>query len=471
MSRTCLSFVLLLVMGVPAATGAEGKGRGDPEALARRLWAITEVVLENHIDPPARQEMLLSAAKALARASGQTAPAGISRPVSRVVTEKDWVALVKKRWPRSARTAGPAALEALLRSVPGRASLLPPQGREQFAVTSANRYVGTGIQIKLDPKRKLTQIVVPLRRGPARRAGARPNDLIVRINGKSAKGLSIQKVVELIRGEEGTPVTLDVRQPGSQQLRTLKMIRSVVPFENVLGYRRRSEEEWNYRVARDAPIAYVWVKSVTASTLHELRQVERKLKAQGVRALVLDLRFCFTSGSVQQAALLADGLLDGGVLWRLRDAHGKVKEYPADRECLFRGWPLAVLVNGAVADMVPQMVAAALQDNRRAVLVGEKTRGEGFANRMVTVPGSKEVLVLRTKAIERAGKKPRGWGVVPDHLIPMTKEQRKALEKWLVQKDLPELPPGTTDAPPADPQLAKAVKLLRAALEKSKKTK
>jgi carboxyl-terminal processing protease len=429
---------------------------------------VSEVVLQNHFDPPARQEMLLAVAKALAKASGRSATAGLSRQVSRVVKEKDWLALVGKKWPRINRAAAASALEGLLRSVPGRPNLIPAAQLEHFAVVSANRYVGIGIQIKLDAKRQLAQILVPLRRGPARRAGARPNDLIVRIDGRSAHGLSILKVVERIRGKEGTGVTLDVRQPGSKRVRTLKMIRSVVPFENVLGYRRLSEEEWNYRVAKDAPIAYVWVESVSASTLHELRQVERKLKAQGIRALVLDLRFCSGSGSLQQAALLADGLLDGGVLWRLRDARGRVKEFRADRECLFRGWPLAVLINDKGMDMVPQMVAAALQDNGRAVLVGEKTRGDGYANRMVPLPGGKEVLLLRTTAIERAGKKPRGWGVEPDHPVAMTEAQRKALRKWLLQKDLPELPPRTTDEPPPDPQLAKAMELLRAALKKAK---
>src|SRR5262249_13842514 len=156
---------------------------------------------------------------------------------------------------------------------------------------SGNRYIGTGVQLRFDDKRKLVKIVVPFRRGPARKAGARPGDLIIKVNDVATKGMSLEKVVTLLRGDEGTKVTVEVRQPGAKQTRTLQMTRSVVPFDSVYGYRRASEEDWKFRPDATAPIAYLWVKAINSSTLHDLRKLERRLKAEGARALVLDLRF------------------------------------------------------------------------------------------------------------------------------------------------------------------------------------
>src|SRR5262249_343368 len=161
----------------------------------------------------------------------------------------------------------------------------------------------------------------------------KPGDLILEVNGKSTEGVSIRDLVDMIRGEEGTPVTFVVRQPGETETRTLKMVRGVVPFENVLGLKRGGAAAWGFRVQPGMPAASVQISSITSSTVHELRRVEQSLQAAGFKALVLDLRQAHGE-SIHQAALLADSLLDGGVLWQVRDAKGRVKEYRADRDCL-----------------------------------------------------------------------------------------------------------------------------------------
>src|SRR5205085_1387250 len=113
--------------------------------------------------------------------------------------------------------------------------------------------------------------------------------------------------------------------------RTLKMIRGVVPFTTALGFRRTGEESWDYHAEDSGPIAYVRITSITVSSLHELRQIERQLQQEGFKALVLDLRSA-GGDDVQFAALLTDGLLDGGLMWTVRDAQGKLKAYQADRD-------------------------------------------------------------------------------------------------------------------------------------------
>src|SRR5258708_32472857 len=96
------------------------------------------------------------------------------------------------------------------------------------------------------------------------------------------------------------------------------MKRAIVPFDSLAGWRRAANDEWNYRPDPDAPVAYVHVDSLRTSTLQELRQLEPKLRAQGFRAMVLDFRFSSGDGMMRNAAMFADGLLDGGLMWTAR---------------------------------------------------------------------------------------------------------------------------------------------------------
>jgi C-terminal peptidase prc len=446
------------------------KDADRPASLAGRVWAVMDVVREHHLDPPARTDMTLAAAKALLKASGADAPDDLARRAAAVTTEAQLAVLFRDLWPAG---AGPgdrgikleaAALGGFLDSIPGRPFVFPePQVRVNEQIRG-NRYVGIGIQITRNEKEQFPQIVLPFRRGAARAAGAKPGDLMVEIDGKSTKGvLDMEKVVGWLRGEEGTTVTVVVRQPGSADTRTLKMVRAVIPFESVLGYRRAADDGWDYRLDRDAGVAYVWVQSVKASTLHELRQVERRLRADGAKAVVLDLRFSEGDGHLHDVTLLADGLLDGGLMWSVRNMDGTATEYRADREAVFRGWPVVALVNGT-KDSCQALLLAALRDNGRAVLVGEPTANDGLVRSLFPLPGGTNAVTVVTGRLERAVRD-KGWPVRPDHAVTLDKDQGAAVRKWLTDKMLPDLPAGTDDRPPTDPQLDRALTLLRQVLK------
>jgi carboxyl-terminal processing protease len=481
------SLAILTILGVATAALAgpieprsqEQAAPARPaETFVKRLWAVCDLVLDHDVDPPTRQEMMLGGIKALLQKAGSKVPADLSRRISSLSTQQDFAALVRECWPKdgagtlSAEELTMAMLQGLLHRVPGQPNLVSLKELKVLDQVRENRYVGTGIQIRMDAKEKRGQIVDPFRGGPARKAGAKPGDLILEVDGKDTEGLSIAELVEMIRGDEGTPVTFLVRQPGTTETRTLKMTRSVVPFETVVGLKRGEDDAWVHRVKPDVPIGYVQITSITASTLHELRQAASTLQAAGFRALVLDLRE--TQGdSVQQAALLADGLLDEGVLWEVRDAKEQVKEYRADRDCLFRDWPLAVLVTehtGPAAGWVAQ----ALRNNCGAILVGEPARDIRYAKTLVRLPDSQGAIGLRTGvvAFPKSGSsaKPEeaaAQGVIrPDQVVKMSSQQRDMVTKWFFAKNLSQLPPGESDAPPEDPQLTKAVAVLQEALAK-----
>jgi C-terminal peptidase prc len=454
----------------PAGAKKDGDATPGPTSLASRVWAVMGVVQEKHLDPPARKDMVLVGAKALLKATGTAVPDDLTRRAAEVTTEAQLAALFRELWPGGAAQGDRdgklevAALAGFLDGLPGRPAIHTQAQVKLNEQLRGNRYVGVGVKLAANAKEQFPQIEIPFRRGAARVAGARPGDLILEVDGKSTKGvLDLEKIANWLRGEEGTTVTAVVRQPGSTDARTLKMVRAVIPFDSVFGYRRTSGDAWDYRIDRDAGIAYVWVQSIKSSTLHELRQVERRLRADGVKAVVLDLRFSLGDGHLHDVALVADGLLDGGLMWSVRGKDDQVKEYRADREALFRGWPMVALVND-LQDNCQALLLAALRDNDRAVLVGEPTNNDGLVRSRFELPDGKDALTVLTGRLERAAKD-RGWPVRPDHAVALEKEKRAAVLKWLTGKQLPELPAGTDDRAPDDPQLDRALTELHRALK------
>jgi RNA polymerase sigma factor (sigma-70 family) len=349
----------------PEAKKDKDVPRTGPVLLASRVWAIMDAVRKNHLEPPAEEDMVLASARGLVTAAGTPPPDELPQRAAAVTTEGQLAALFGDVWPGGAAGSdrdgklAAATLDALFESIPGRPV---PYSTAQLKLTEQlreNRYVGLGVQVGVNKKEQFPAFAIPFRRGAARTGGVRPGDLILEIDGKSTKGVfDLEKVAVWLRGEAGSSVSVVVRQPGSAETRPLKLLRGPIPIDSVYGFRRAGEDEWGYRADQAVAIGYLWVKAIKNSTLHELRQAERRLRAEGVRALVLDLRFSAGEGHLQDGALVADGLLDGGLMWSVR-GDNTVTQYRADREALFRGWPLVALMNDTL-DNVPALVLAAL---------------------------------------------------------------------------------------------------------------
>jgi C-terminal processing protease CtpA/Prc len=163
-------------------------------------------------------------------------------------------------------------------------------------------------------------------------------------------------------------------------------------------------------------------------------------------------------------------------MWTMQDAQGRQKEYKADRDCLFREWPLAVLI-GPQTSAMGRAVAAALQDNHRAVLVGQPSFGPAYVTSLVSLPESKGGLLVRTGKLQRparakdpaAGQSPAeptipDGGVRPDHVVAIDNKQLEAVMEWFRAQESPE--PKADQKPPTDPQINRALDLLREVLAK-----
>jgi carboxyl-terminal processing protease len=353
-----------------------------PPDLARRIGEITDAVLAHHIDPPARQQMILGGVKALYHASGVPIPAGLSLRVSSLVTREQIEAFLTEAWPKltskplKAAELEEALLGGLLGSVSGGARLVSAKERKVEEQLEGNRYVGIHVAVRADDKEKLTSISDVFDGGPADRAGVKKDDVIEQVDGVATKGMAIGEVIDRLRGDEGTEVTITVRQPGATTARTMKITRGQLPHPTITSVRKQPSGDWDVRLAGVDPVGYLKITEIASSTPHELRKMAARLQSQGARALILDLRGpTMHAKAIHPAVLLADCLLERGPIGRVRTTQGEVT-YQADSDAVFRGWPIVALVDASTSGTA-EWLAAALQDNRRAMIAGAPTAGAG----------------------------------------------------------------------------------------------
>jgi carboxyl-terminal processing protease len=344
--------------------------------LAKRTSAIIDAILDNHVDPPLRQQMIASGLKAAYKAAGLPVPTGLARRISAIVSSEQLESFLADAWPVSpSKSVAPAKVEAafldgVLAGVPGGARLISAKERKVEEQFRGNRYVGIHIALGMDSQEKRPQIAEVFEGGPAFRGGARPGDLIEQIDGTDTKGMELRDAVDRLRGNEGTSVTIKVRQPKESKSRTMKITRGQLPHATISGAHKRADGTWDFRLDGSVQIAYLRLSELASSTPHELRKLAAQLENPGTYGLVLDLRN-LGGTSLHEAVLLADCLLAGGTIGRVQTARREVT-YQADADALFRSSPIVALIDQTTSGTA-EWLAAALQDNHRATLVGAPT--------------------------------------------------------------------------------------------------
>lgn len=455
------------------AIGLSGSAPAKTDAVASRAEAIIATVLDNHIDPPTRQQLILAGTRAVYRAAKKPMPQKTSRRVSQITDRKTLrrhLAELRKQieWKKF---LDDAFVNGLVASLPGGGRLISAEETRVLGQLNRNRYVGTGVVIGVNKQAKRPWFPKVFYKGPAWKAGAKHGDMIISINGESSEKMTVQRVVKLLRGEVDSKVVVQVRQPNSKKTRTLKITRGVAFIPTVDGYKQLSEAKWQYRIDKATQLAYVRINRIGSSTLHELRQAERAMQGKPVRGLVLDLRY--GGGTLHDIVMIADALLPKGPIGRVRTGD-KVKKYESTRGDLFAKLPMAVLVDRATSSG-REFLTAALQDRKRAVVVGEPTPGDGNVRSYLTISGSNERMLLATGELQRInGRSLRATGrplwnnsvqirsgaVVPDHIVIVNPKLRGRLYRTYSHAT-----PGLRKAAD-DPIIAKAVEVLNTKLNR-----
>jgi carboxyl-terminal processing protease len=372
-----------------------------------------------------------------------------------------------------------------------------PRDYKQFDKQSEGKFGGVGIQVGFDRSNRGQLIVIsPMVGTPAYEAGVLAGDVIVKIDGKSTETLRMSEAVDLIQGEPGTKVTLTVLHEGAKEPVDIPITRAVIKVQSVLGdVRKPGNKGWEFMLDRENRIGYVRLTNFTRTCAEELKDAVQELERDGVRGLVLDLRNN-PGGLLRSAVEVADLFLNEGLIVSTKGRNHKEEVFRAKAPGTLlsapgKEVPMVVLINKYSAS-ASEIVAAALQDHKRAVVVGERSYGKGSVQSIILMENETSALKLTTASYRRpsgknihrfpdkrdfeaAGLDPDEWGVKPDKgfEVRMKDEERYDYLVWRSERDVvldkPKPPEKGKDGkkkPFVDRALQKALEHLRQEIKK-----
>ena len=319
---------------------------------------------------------------------------------------------------------------------------------KQFEADSQGSYGGVGIVLTVDRPSKFLKVDHPMPGTPAYESGVLAGDLIVRVDGTSTEGMTVPDARKLITGEPNTKVTLTVRRAGRAADEDVELTRAAVSQHPVSGVRRAFDGDrayWEWFIDRPNGIAYIRLSGFNELTTKELREAIAEIERDGGKALILDLRDN-PGGLLSEAVSVTDLFLSDGPIVTTRGQNpDKQRSFDATKDNnVFEGKPVVVLVSDQSAS-ASEIVAAALQDKGRAVVVGERTYGKGSVQKLMRLGGDPPTAIKLTTETwwrpngqnmdKKLAPKDRAdeWGVRPDVEVPLT-DLEKALLDWHVYK-------------------------------------
>lgn len=327
---------------------------------------------------------------------------------------------------------------------------LPPELTEELNIDTKGEFGGLGIEITLDERSILT-VITPLEGTPAFKAGVRAGDRIIAIEGKSTKGITLLGAVTKLRGKKGTKVTITVVHESSER-KDITIVRDIIKIQSIRGAGIVDEQ---------AKIGYIRVTQFQQGTIRDMDATVSDLSKQGMKALVLDLRFN-PGGLLETAVEMADRFLaDGLIVYTKGRVQDSSEEFFASKRGTYAGFPLAVLVTHRSAS-ASEIVAGAIKDHKRGIIVGSRTFGKGSVQKVLRLPDHRSSLKLTTakyytpsgRSIHRNMNDPdqKDWGIDPDIPVEMTPEQElRLLQRWREQKVIrPPEEGGNDKEPPAE---------------------
>ncbi len=382
-----------------------------------------------------------------------------------------------------------AAINGMLTSLDPHSSYMNAKSFRDMQVEVQGEFGGLGIEVTME--NGLIKVVSPIDGTPAAKAGLKPGDFITQIDGVPVLGLSLNDAVQRMRGPVGSPIKLTVRRQGRDPF-DVTMQRAVVKIQSV-----KSQLE-------GGDIGYIRISSFNEQADSGVKAAIKSLKSQAgskLHGIVLDLRNN-PGGLLDQAVAVSNDFLSQGEIVSTRGRHAEdAQRYDAQPPGdLSNGLPMVVLINGGSAS-ASEIVAGALQDHHRAVLLGTKSFGKGSVQTIIQLPGHGAMRLTTARYYTPSGRSIQARGIEPDIVVEPAKIERIAQAESEHEADLPgalkntdapvpgetpakpagnqstaapNVPPGTTPTPqpaevadanvfgtPEDYQLARAVDMLR----------
>jgi len=351
--------------------------------------------------------------------------------------------------PVSRRELLESALEGMLQNLDQHSSFINTGEWKQFRKQIEGKFGGIGIQVGVDPDAGRLRVISPMVGTPAYEAGVMAGDLIMNIDGQSTEGMSPDKAVDVLTGRPGTDVALEVLHEGNEQPETIKLTRAIIEVPSILGDRREKSGKWDYLIDKDKKIGYIRISSFIQSTGEDLRKALDELKEQDVKGLILDLRDN-PGGLLSAAVEVSDIFLDKGDIVSTKGRNTIPKSYGAQKDSSYEELPLVILVNQNSAS-ASEIVSAALQDHKRATVVGQRSYGKGSVQNILELDDGDSVLKLTVASYFRPSgenihrfrnsKTTDKWGVSPDAGMEVKLKPTEYFEWFKARRarDLPEL--------------------------------
>lgn len=293
------------------------------------------------------------------------------------------------------------AIRGMLASLDPHSAYLDRDEYRELKVGTTGEFGGLGIEVGIE--NGFIKVIAPIDDTPAARAGLQAGDLIVRLDDKPIKGLSLTEAVNLMRGKPGTRITLTVMREGGDPL-TFDIERAVIQVASV----RSRTLEPGY--------GYIRISHFQARTPEDLTKAIGRLRdenAEGLNGLILDLRNN-PGGVLNSAVSVSDAFLtDGLIVYTQGRDEGSRLQFKAGPEELLAGAPLVVLVNAGSAS-ASEIVAGALQDHRRAIIMGGKTFGKGSVQTVVPIDEERALKLTTARYFTPSGRSIQAQGIIPD---------------------------------------------------------
>jgi carboxyl-terminal processing protease len=338
-----------------------------------------------------------------------------------------------------------SAIKGMIGSLDPHSEFLDAQDYQQLQNDTEGQFGGLGLNVTV--RDGYVTVIAPMEDTPGFRAGILTGDRIVKVDGRSVERKSLGEVVQQLRGEPGTPVTVTIQRPATGAEKSFTLTRAIIQIAMVKDINGKKQ----FSLGADK-IGYIRITEFGEKAGDELEAALRKLKAQDMKALILDLRMN-PGGLLDEAVAVAQKFLPRGQLVVSTEGRHSVERYFAKGGDELKGIPIVVLVNFGSASAA-EIVTGCLQDLHRAVILGEKTFGKGSVQSIFPLDNGWALKLTVAKYYTPSHRVIHEHGIEPDVVVPMTEEQEAAL--LLTRR------PGGLDA--LDVQLERAEDLLKGIL-------
>ena len=296
------------------------------------------------------------------------------------------------------------AIQGMVRSLDPHSSLLPPEAFEELQVDTQGEFGGIGIVITME--KGTLMVIAPIDGTPAYRAGIKAGDKIIKVDGKPTRDMELWEAVKKMRGPKGTPVVITIAREGAPKPIDFKLIRDMIPIQSVKG------------VVLKSGFGYVWITNFRDSTTDDLLNALDDLTsgAEPLKGLILDLRDN-PGGLLNQAIEVSDLFLETGEIVSIKGRQKKhTKIFRAHPNDVKRPYPIVVLINGGSAS-ASEIVAGALQDNRRAIVLGTTSFGKGSVQTVESLREGYGLKFTIARYYTPSGRSIQAKGIEPDIVV------------------------------------------------------